>query len=59
MNETFANAADSVLESLTLGPTPNVQEWEVTESWVDAHGTAWAILDVNGVRFIIRVSEYE
>lgn len=56
MNLAFENAADELLLVLTHGPTPGLQEFEVTESAVDDFGTAWATVEVNGAQFVVRVT---
>jgi len=54
-NLTYHNAADEVLAALTLGPTPVIQDWEVTESCVH-DDRALAILRINGHDFEVQIT---
>ena len=56
VNDTFTSEADQLLESLTHGPTPAVQGWEIEESCYDEHGAS-AILIVDGQSFHVRVTK--
>lgn len=56
--DTRAQRADDLLKSLTHGPTPSVDDWEILESSVDHHGVAQAILRVNGHDFAVDVYQY-
>lgn len=55
MDLTYENRADELLLALTLGPTPNLSDYEVRESTV--HGDkALAILTVDGQDFLVEVT---
>jgi len=54
-NLTYHNEADEVLAALTLGPTPDIQEWEIVESSVH-DDRALAILRINGQDFEVQIT---
>ena len=58
MNEiAFTNDADRLIEALTNGPTPAVQEFEVLESGLDAaESGAWARIQVGDQVFLIEAA---
>jgi hypothetical protein len=49
--------ADQVVQALTHGPTPAVQDWEIEESGYDPFGAS-AIIKVNGHSFLVRVTMF-
>jgi len=53
----YTNAADQLIEALTHGPTPAVQEFEVLESGLDETETgAWARIQVGDQVFLIEAA---
>ncbi len=51
------NAADQLIEALTHGPTPAVQEFEVLESGLDeTEQGAWARIQVGDQVFLIEAA---